>query len=233
LGLVTLGTFIWHARRKKTEALIDLEFFKIRPFITAATTQFLANGTMYAGQFLIPFFLVTGCHLTASQAGWILGAMGVGMLCVYPCMGFLTDKFGCRAVASSGVFLNFFGTLPFLWMAFNGFSMPLAIFGLVVRGLGQGATGIPSMTAAYAAVPKQKLSLATMTVNIIQRLGGPAITTIIALVTSLSFSLTPASGRAFPAPFVALIVVQLLLLGSASRLPLRIYKDAGSHAESV
>lgn len=222
LGLVLFGTFIWHARRKKTEALIDLEFFKIRPFLTATTTQFLANGTMYAGQFLIPFFLVTGCHIPASRAGWILGAMGVGMLCVYPSIGLLTEKFGCRAVASSGVFLNFFGTLPFLWMAFNGFSLPLAIFGLLVRGMGQGATGIPSMTAAYAAVPKQKLSLATMTVNIVQRLGGPTITTIIALVTSLSFSLAPASGRAFLVPFIALIVVQLLLLGSASRLPVRV-----------
>lgn len=232
-GLLLFSVFIWHAKRKKTKALMDLEFFKIRTFSTATTTQFLANGTMYAGQFLIPLFLVTGCHLTATQAGWILGAMGIGMLCAYPSMGYLTDRFGCRPVACSGIFLNFLGTLPFLWMAFNGFSMTLAIFGLLVRGLGQGATGIPSMAAAYSAVPKGKLSLATMTVNIVQRVGGPTITTIIALATSMSFNLTPASGRSFLVPFGALMAIQLLLLGAASRLPLRIHKEAGSRAESV
>lgn len=224
-GLLLFGAFIWHARRKKTEALIDLEFFKVRTFSTATTTQFLSNGIMYSGQFLIPLFLVSGCHVTPTQAGWILGAMGVGMLCAYPGMGYLTDRFGCRAVACSGIFLNFLGTLPFLWMAFDGFSMALAVFGLLVRGLGQGATGIPSMAAAYSAVPKDKLSLATMTVNIVQRVGGPTITTIIALVTSLSVNSIPASARSFLVPFVALMTIQLLLLGSASRLPLRIYRD--------
>jgi EmrB/QacA subfamily drug resistance transporter len=173
LGLVLLGVFLRHAHRKKSKALIDIELFKIRDFSTAATTQFLAVGIMYGGQFLIPLFLTTGCSLTATQTGWILGSMGVGMLCVYPCMGYLTDRFGCRAVASGGAFLNVLGTLPFLWMAFGGFSMAPALVGLFIRGMGQGATGIPSIAAAYAAVPREKLSLATMAVNIVQRLGGP------------------------------------------------------------
>jgi hypothetical protein len=48
----------------------------------------------------------------------------------FPCIGYLTDTFGCRAVASGGVLLNFQGTLPFLWMAFGGFSMVPALFSL-------------------------------------------------------------------------------------------------------
>jgi EmrB/QacA subfamily drug resistance transporter len=192
LGLVLLVAFLRHAHRRKSKALIDIELFKIRDFSIAVTTQFLAVGIMYGGQFLIPLFLVTGCRLTATQTGWILGSMGVGMLCVYPCMGYLTDKFGCRAVASGGVFLNVMGTLPFLWRAFGGFSMAPALIGLFVRGMGQGATGIPSIAAAYAAVPREKLSLATMAVNIVQRLGAPTITTVIAITVSLSANVTSA-----------------------------------------
>src|SRR3984957_2022919 len=179
LGLVLLGVFLRHAHRKISKALIDIELFKIRDFSIAVTTQFLAVGMIYGGQFLIPLFLVTGCSLTATQTGWILGSMGVGMLCVYPCMGYLTDRFGCRAVVSGGVLLNFLGDLPFLLMAFGGFPLVRARLRLFCRGMGQGATGIPSIAAAYASVPREKLSLATMAVNIVQRLGGPTITTVI------------------------------------------------------
>jgi EmrB/QacA subfamily drug resistance transporter len=228
LGLVLLGAFIRHAHRRKSKALIDIDLFKIRHFSTAATTQFLAFGIIYGGQFLIPLFLITGCNLTATQTGWILGSMGLGMLCVYPCMGNLTDRFGCRAVASGGVFLNFLGTLPFLWMAFGGFSMAPALIGLFVRGMGQGATGIPSIAAAYAAVPKEKLSVATMAVNIVQRLGGPTITTLIAITVSLSANVSSASAHAFLVPFAALIMLQLLVLAAASRLPVRIHQEADS-----
>ena len=227
LSLALFGGFIWHAIRKKAEALIDLELFKIRTFSAATITMFLANGIMYGGQFLIPLFLTTGCRLTATQAGWILSAMGIGMLCSYPSMGYLTEKFGCRAVSSTGVILNFFGTLPFIWMAVNGFSMKLALIGLFVRGAGQGATGIPAISAAYAAVPKEILNIATMTVNIVQRLGGPTITTVIAIATSLSADVPMASSHAFFVPFTALLAVQLLGLASAIRLPLRIQPAAG------
>ena len=228
LGLVLLGAFLRHAHRKQSRALIDIELFTIRNFSTAATTQFLAFGIMYGGQFLIPLFLTTGCRLTATQVGWILGSMGVGMLCVYPCMGYLTDRFGCRAVAFAGVLLNFLGTLPLLWMAFRGFSMAPALIGLFVRGVGQGATNIPSIAAAYASVPRKKLGLATMAMNIVQRFGGPTITTVIAITVSLSANVTSASAHAFLIPFATLIMLQLLVLAAASRLPVRIHQEADS-----
>jgi hypothetical protein len=69
LGLVLLVAFLRHAHRRKSKALIDIELFKIRDFSIAATTQFLAVGIIYGGQFLIPLFLPTGCSLTATQTG--------------------------------------------------------------------------------------------------------------------------------------------------------------------
>lgn len=121
--------------------------------------------------------------------------------------------------------LNLLGTLPFLWMAAHQFLAPLATIGLIIRGLGQGATGIPSIAAAYAAVPKSHLGLATMTVNIIQRLGGPFVTTIIAISVSLSVGASMASEQAFMLPLVVLTLVQLLIIGAAVRLPVRIHPE--------
>jgi predicted MFS family arabinose efflux permease len=231
LSLLLLGVFIWHSMRKKAEALIDFELFRIRTFSAATMTLFVTNGIMFGGQFLIPLFLTAGCHLTATQAGLVLGAMGIGMLSIRPWIGSLTDRFGCRAVSSSGVLLNLLGTLPFIWMAINGFSMTVALIALVIRGAGLGATNIPVISAAYASVPRETLSLAAMTVNIVQRLGGPTITTAIAIATSLSAEAAVASSRSFLVPFVSLVAVQLLALAAASGLPNRIDKGLESHIQ--
>jgi MFS family permease len=217
--------FLWIARRKKEKALIDIELFKTRIFSVATVTQFLSTGIMYCGQFLLPLYLISGVGLSPADAGWVLSAMGIGMLCISPMMGNLTDRFGCRAVSSSGVFVNFLGTLPFLWMAHTEYSMPVAILGLVLRGMGQGATGLPSIAAAYASVSKEKLSYATTSVNIVQRLGGPILTTALAVVVSYSAPAHSVSRlHSFEAPFMTLIIFQLLVFGSAIQLPKRIHE---------
>jgi MFS family permease len=225
-GLILIGAFSWHALRKRSAALIELRLFKNRIFATAARTQFLSMGVIYAGQMLVPLYLITGCAFTAAKAGWMLVPMGLGMMCVYPMMGVLTDKFGCRAVSVFGVLLNTLGTLPFLWMIQNQFSPVLMVVSMLARGAGQGAVNIPAISAAYASVPKEQLALATTATSIAQRLGGPVATTAMAIVISWSATHFPATGpRAFMIAFVALIGFQLLALSSASGLPVRIHQN--------
>jgi MFS family permease len=212
--------------------LIDLGLFRIRDFSAGIWTQFLANGITYAGQFLVPLYLTAGCGLTPVQAGWMLAPMGVGMMCVYPMMGYLTDRFGCRAVASTGVALNFLATLPFLWMAYAGFSPIASAICLFLRGAGQGATGIPSLSAAYASVPRDQLGAATTAANIVQRLGGPAMTTALAIVMAYAADVHPVQGpRAFLVPFLVLNGFQLIIIAAAARLPDRIGPVAGVTAQ--
>ena len=223
-GVLLLTVFFWHARRKNVAALIDLELFKNKIFATASQTQFLSNGIVYAGQFLIPLYLTTGVGLDAARTGWLMMPMGLGMMCAYPMMGSLTEKYGYRLVATTGVVLAFLGTLPFLWMSLHEFSASLTVICLFIRGAGQGATGIPSISAAYAAVPKEKLGLANTALNIVQRLGGPVATTVTALVMTMSASPGPSQGRGheFIIPFIALNILQLLVITSASQLPAQI-----------
>jgi EmrB/QacA subfamily drug resistance transporter len=230
-SIVLVIAFLRYAKKMGTHALIDIGLFKNSIFSTAAVTQFMANGIMYAGQFLIPLYLLSAVHLNETETGYILSAMGVGMFCIYPFVGNLTDKFGIRQVASTGVVINFLGTVPFLWMAFAGYSMPLAIIGLFLRGFGQGSTAIPSIAAAYASVPKEKLSFATTAINIVQRLGGPVMTTALAIVVSLSAdqghaasttSSSAASAAAFVAPFSVLIFFQLIVFAATCKLPVRV-----------
>jgi MFS family permease len=224
VGGALLVGFVLHARRARSSALLDLGLFKSRLFVNATVTQFLANGMLYATQFLVPLYLVTGAGLSPQSAGWLLAPAGVAMVFVYPMMGTITDRFGCRAVVTSGVFLTVRGTLPFVWMTQRGLTTAGVEIGLVLRAAGQGAIGIPTVSAAYASVPKEKLSVATTAVNIVQRLGGPMATIAIAMAVTIA-ARRNVGGAAFLLPFLTLMTIQVLTLGCALRLPMRIGGD--------
>jgi len=224
-GSILMGVFVRHAIRKGSAALIDLRLFNNRIFSTAATTQFLSNGVSYARQFIVPLYLISGCALSATGAGWMLAAMGVGMMFSFPLVGFLTERFGCRAVSAGGALLALLGVFPFLWMVQTQFSPALTVMSLLVAGVGQGTIGIPSVSAAYSSVPRDKLAVAATAINIVQRLGGPLATTVMAVVLSLSAPNFPVSGpRPFMIAFVLLTGLHLLMLGAASRLPALIHQ---------
>ena len=227
-GSILLGAFIWHAIRKGSAALIDLGLFNNRIFSTAATTQFLTNGMLYGRQFLITLYLITGCALSAAHAGWMMAAMGGGMMCSFPLMGYLTERFGCRAVSTGGALLALLAMMPFLWMVQHQFSPILTVMSLLVVGAGHGTISIPSASAAYSSIPKEMLAVGTTAINIVQRLGGPLTTTALAIVMAISAPCFPSPGpRPFMIAFVLLIGLHFLAVASASRLPVLVHQESG------
>jgi EmrB/QacA subfamily drug resistance transporter len=232
LGLVLMGAFVWYALRKGSEALVDIHLFNNRIFSMAAITQFLSNGLTYGGQFLVPLFLITGCGLSAVRTGWLLAPMGIGMICSYPFVGHLTEKFGSRRVSTNGAAIALLGTLPFLWMAQNHFSTALTVIAMFISGAGQAGISIPSVSAAYSSVPKEKLACATTAMNIVQRLGGPLTTSLIAVFISLSTTHFPTSRLlSFTMAFTLLIGIYVLTIWSSSRLPSRIHQKFSTQVE--
>src|ERR1700678_211106 len=180
VSIVLLAAFFRMAIRKGDKALIDLQLFKRKTFSTSATTQFMTNGISFAGQMLIPIYLIRACGQSPSATGWLLAPLGVGMICSYPWIGTLTQRFGKRKISAGGAFLAFAATLPFIWLASHGLVLTVLACALFVRGIGLSAVGIPSISAAYASVRKQDLPMATTSLNIVQRLGGPTLTTLCA-----------------------------------------------------
>jgi EmrB/QacA subfamily drug resistance transporter len=124
VSIVLLALFFRMAIRKGHRALIDLQLFKSRTFSASATTQFMSNGISFAGQMLIPIYLIRACGQSPSATGWLLAPLGVGMICSYPWMGALTQRFGIRKASAGGALLAFAGTLPFLYLAVTDSSSP-------------------------------------------------------------------------------------------------------------
>src|ERR1700722_5178782 len=227
VGAVLLGLFVRHGWAKGEGGLLDLQLFQRKVFATAASTQFLSNGLSYAAQMLVPFYLIRVCGKSPSETGLMLAPLGVGMVCVYPLMGKLTQRFGIRWVSVSGAALALVGLVSMVFLASHGLVTTVFVAALVMRGIGQGAIGIPSITAAYSSVPKRELPMATTSLNIVQRLGGPTLTTVCATFLAWRMRLSGgASAKAFVAGFALLCVLQALALLSALQLPTRVKRPA-------
>jgi EmrB/QacA subfamily drug resistance transporter len=228
-GIAMMAAFLWRAWREGDDALIDLRLFKGKVFAASACTVFLWNGVIFASQMLIPAFLIQACGRAPGEMGWMLMPLGLGMIVTYPLMGRLIERFGIRRVSAGGVLLTLAATLPFLYLAVRGLNLFVLLCALFIRGLGQAAVGLPSITAAYASVRRQDLPMATTSANIVQRLGGPTMTTLCAsfLAWKLGSQRTgQAVSTAYAWAFVLLCGLQALAFLAATRLPRRLEEAA-------
>jgi len=225
LGIAFILLFLRLAKIKGDRALIDLKLFQGKVFPVSALNQFLTNGIAFTGQMLIPYFLVRGSGLTPSQAGWDMAPLGLGMMCSFPFMGTLTSRFGIKRLSVTGALLGLIFTLPLIYLAIHGPVPGLLAVSLFFRGAGMGMVGVPSISAAYASVRKEELPMATTTLNIVQRIGGPTSTTICATFLAWRLKDTAPSG-AFAAAFALLCLLHGFVFLSALRLPLSIERRA-------
>jgi EmrB/QacA subfamily drug resistance transporter len=226
LSVLLFAVFFWWVRQKKDDAIIDLRLFKDRAFSAAVVTQFLMVGISYAGQMLVPVFLARVGGLSPSEVGLLLAAQGLGMMCTYPFVGSLVERLGNRNVSVGGALTALAGTLPFIFLASHGLANAIAAGTLFVRGMGLSCIGIPTISAAYASVQRDDLPMATTALNIVMRVGGPALTTICAAFLGWRLAApTPASvSSAYGAAFALLCGFHLVLCVAAMRLPRRVRK---------
>lgn len=224
LSVVLFVIFFRWANGRKDEAIIDLRLFREKIFSASVVTQFLSQGVAFSGQMLVPVFLTRVGNLSPSQAGLLLAAQGLGMLVSYPLVGSLVERLGNRAVSVGGALTALAGTLPFIYLAGHGLAGPLAAGALFVRGMGLSCIGIPSISAAYASVKLADLPMATTTLNIVMRTGGPTLTTLCAtfLGWRLAVQGTAQVSPAYAAAFILLCGFHLVLCVAAMRLPVRV-----------
>jgi EmrB/QacA subfamily drug resistance transporter len=221
VAVVMFALFYRNARAKGDAALIDLRLLKGKGFSASIAVMFMINGVSFAGQMLIPIYLVRACGLSPSQTGWLLAPLGLGMMCTYPFMGRLTKRFGIRKLAACGALLALVGTLPLVFLAQHGLVVTILTASLFIRGVGVSAIGIPSITSGYASVARQDLPMATTAMNIVQRLGGPTMTTLCAAFLGWRLSATEVAptSSAFVAAFALLCALHVLLFLATLRLP--------------
>ncbi|AJK48364.1 DHA2 family efflux MFS transporter permease subunit [Burkholderia plantarii] len=231
-GAALLAWFVHRARRRADAALLDLALFRRPVFALATAIQFVWNGALFVGQMLVPLYLIEDIGRTPAEMGWLLAPTGLGMLVTYPSMGALTARFGLRRVSAAGSLLACVATLPMVWLALHGFDLGVLLVTQFLRGMGQSAIGVPTISSAYASVPRASLPMATTALNIVQRLGGPVLTTLCTTLVAWRLAVPAAAGAnqggAFAWGFAMLAALYALTFLGATRLPHRIEHAGGA-----
>ncbi len=181
LGLALLVAFTWHSLREGEHALIDLRLFTNREFAASSVTGLLFAGSMFGAMILLPLYYQIVRGGTALEAGLLMAPQGLGAAVVMPLAGKVTDRVGAGKVVPFGIALAVIGTAAYIDLSAST-SFWFLGGALFVRGLGMGASMMPSIAAAYQTLPPRVIPRATALINVVQRVGGSFGTALFAVV---------------------------------------------------
>lgn len=175
-----IATFMLDARRRPTTALIDLRLFKNPRFDAALFAYLVIAFGEFGAQLVLPLYYQQVRGESAMTTGLLLAPQGLGMLVTLPRAGKLADHMNSGIVVIVGVALTLLGTLAFAF-ATDHSSHVLLGASLVLRGAGFGTTAAPALSAAYKQLPHDDIPNGTASINIVQRLGAPLGTAMMAV----------------------------------------------------
>jgi EmrB/QacA subfamily drug resistance transporter len=228
-GAVLVVLFVLHAVRAP-RPLIDVSLFRSRQFGAAAAMTFVLGGALFGTLLLLPLYYQVDRGYSALQAGLLMAPQGVGAALMLPISGRLVDRGYAGRVVVLGTVVMTLGTLPFAFVS-SGPSDALLVGALVVRGLGLGASMLPAMASAFAALDRSQVPRATSGLNALQRVGGSIGTAFIAVVPQHQLrSTSPAT--AFGHTFVWAIALLAVAIVPAVVLALT-QRSSRSHPRAV
>jgi MFS family permease len=178
---VLVALFALHARRRGSQALLDLSLLVQRGFATAAATTLLLGIALFGALILLPLDFQLVRRTTPFETGLLLVPQGLGAAVAMPFAGRLTDTVGARVVIPVGVVLALLGTAVYTQVGADTSYAVLAV-ALFVIGLGLGATIMPAMAVAYQSVSREAVARATGALNMIQRIAASVGTALLAVV---------------------------------------------------
>jgi EmrB/QacA subfamily drug resistance transporter len=184
VGLILVGVFAFHALRIKNP-LLDLRLYRNRHFSAASIVMFALGAAVFGAMILMPLYWQDLRGYNVIDTGLLTGPQGLGMAITMPLASRFTERYGGGRVALVGVVATAVMTIPFALIGAHT-SVAFLCVVMVLRGAGMGASFMPAMTAAFAALERSQVSHATPQLNVLNRVGGSIGTTILAVVLAES-----------------------------------------------
>lgn len=207
LGLAALAGFALHALRVK-QPLLDLRLYASRAFAATSVASFALGAAMYGGMILMPLYFQIVRGDGVILAGLLLAPTGLGALFAAP----FTDRYSAGITSFTGAAVEVVSTIPFVFLSATTSYTWLCLV-MFVRGIGFGLSIIPVMTAAYRALPPDKIPDATPQLNVLQRVGGAIGTAVLTIILSeqLLHAPTPAGqASGFGTTFLWVLAITLV-----------------------
>ncbi|MGV9679240.1 DHA2 family efflux MFS transporter permease subunit [Nocardia sp. NPDC003482] len=182
LGAVGVAGFVARSVRS-ARALLDVRMFADPVFAAANAASFFAGAAMFGVMVLLPLYFQELHGYGLIRTGVALISFGAGGVITLPLGGRLTDRIGGGAVAICGGLAVTATLLPFAFLPAD--ANPVVVQALLfAAGVATALSGMPLVSAAYAAVRPDQLPDAAAFVNILQRIGGAVGVAIVAVILS-------------------------------------------------
>jgi len=169
-------------------ALLDLQIFRDWAFSAAALSSFLAYWSIASISFLVPFYLDRVLLLDPTRSGALLAPVPIALVVAAPLGGRLADRFGIRAVATTGALINLSDLIVLSTLSISTSSLGI-ILRLVPFGIGMGLFQPPNNTAMMGAVPPNRYGIVSGMIGALKNLGsmtGVAVTSLVSTIVQLN-----------------------------------------------
>jgi EmrB/QacA subfamily drug resistance transporter len=159
VGLAALALF-WRVEHRVRSPIVDFELFRNGPYFGASAAAFCLVGAYWAVIYFQPQYLQFVRGHSPIACGLLVLPITAPMVFVSPFSGRLTAKFGVRSLMTFGMALGFAG-LVVLTQVGSTTSYGVIVVGYLLFGLAMGIVYAPMSTAAMAAMPGDKVGIAS------------------------------------------------------------------------
>jgi EmrB/QacA subfamily drug resistance transporter len=164
LGLATLGAAgllaFWRIELRAREPIVDFSLFRNGPYFGASAAAFALVGAYWAVMFFQPQYLQDVRGHSAVLSGLMILPITLPMVAISPSSGRLISRFGARRLMTAGMACGVAGLLALTRVeASSPYGLLLA--GYLLFGIALGLVYAPMSTAAMAAMPAEKVGIAS------------------------------------------------------------------------
>jgi EmrB/QacA subfamily drug resistance transporter len=162
LGLAGAASLLafWRVEHRVRNPIVDFELFRNGPYFGASAAAFCLVGAYWAVMFFQPQYLQDVRGHAPIVAGLMIMPVTVPMVFISPFSGRLIARFGARCLMTAGMACGVAGLLVLTRLdASSPYSLLLA--GYLLFGIALGFVYAPMSTAAMAAMPGEKVGIAS------------------------------------------------------------------------
>ena len=158
LGVLLMAAFVL-AERRVEFPMMDLSLFRIRAFASGMASNLLASIARGGFSLILVFYFQGILLLDAFKAGLMLIPFSVAFVTFGPLSGFLSDKYGSRRFATTGLLLV---SVALLWLGLFPFGdYSHMVVPMIIAGIGGGMFVAPNVASIMNATPAERRGVAS------------------------------------------------------------------------
>jgi EmrB/QacA subfamily drug resistance transporter len=226
IALAALGAGLlygfWRIEHRSREPIVDFSLFRNGPYFGASAAAFCLVGAYWSVMFFQPQYLQDVRGHSAVLSGLLIMPVTAPMIVVSPFSGRLIARFGARALMTAGMILGTLGLIALTRIGpYSSYAVLLA--GYLPFGIALGLVYAPMSTAAMAAMPAEKVGIASGVLAMDRVMAG----TIALAVTGAVFHSLVAGGDSFSQGVADSTWVLAALVALGAALTWTFVRDSG------